>query len=233
MEDEYNQAQLSTSYNHSEVPYRSDDTSRHHGQENDLIIVRSASKQVLLASGNAAYFELFQENMQLKAELGAKKELVAHLMEKDKFLAFNQPPPPSTTNRSSPSTLVVPIPPPSCDRNDFEDVKFWTRAEWNTYIDRQNEKGNTPSKLGFLYRQDGQMIEDARLTAINKRAQELWVELYHERQNPSTWSNKTRTAADFFSNSMRLEFEEFRYCDNDWKIEAYATLRYPDFARYI
>ena len=76
---------------------------------------------------------------------------------------------------------------------------------------------------------------------MGQQVQELWAELYHELQDPPSWKAlqdppswkaKTQTAADFFSNSMHLKFDEFRYCDNDWKIEAFATIRYPDFVRY-
>lgn len=36
-------------------------------------IIKHASKHALLASENAAYFELFEENMQLKADMKAKE----------------------------------------------------------------------------------------------------------------------------------------------------------------
>jgi hypothetical protein len=68
---------------------------------------------------------------------------------------------------------------------------------------------------------------------MGQQAHELWAELYRERQDPGSWKVKTRTAADFFSNSMRIKFNEFQYCEDDWKIEAFATIKYPDFARYL
>ncbi|KAF8890251.1 hypothetical protein CPB84DRAFT_1826411 [Gymnopilus junonius] len=233
---EYNQAQMSMSYNPSEGLYHSRDTSRNHGHQDSLVVIRSASRQVLLASENAAYFELFQENMQLKGELSAKivskRELITHLMEKDKLGTTNQLIAlSSTANHTLPSTLVIPDPPPPCDQADFEAVQYWTREEWTTYWGRQLAKGKTPSKLGFLCQKDGGTISEGRLNAMTKWAHELWAELYHERQNPPTWSNKNRSAAEFFSNSMRLEFEEFCYCSNDWKLEAFATVQYPDFTR--
>jgi len=53
---------------------------RNHRQEDNLAIIGSASRQILLASENAAYFELFEDNMCLKAELNAKMYVPANYM---------------------------------------------------------------------------------------------------------------------------------------------------------
>jgi hypothetical protein len=59
------------------IPFKSQLRSREapnsHPQDDRLSIIGSASKQMLLASKNSAYFELFEENMRLKVELEAKK----------------------------------------------------------------------------------------------------------------------------------------------------------------
>ena len=39
---------------------------------------------------------------------------------------------------------------------------------------------------------------------------------------------KTKSASDFYSNSMRLQFDEFLWCESDWKVEAFATILYRD-----
>jgi hypothetical protein len=49
-------------------------------QDDNLTIIGSASRQILLASENAAYFELFQDNMRLKAELNAKMYVLTNYM---------------------------------------------------------------------------------------------------------------------------------------------------------
>jgi hypothetical protein len=36
-----------------------------------------------------------------------------------------------------------------------------------------------------------------------------------------------------FSNSMRNKFAEFRWCEGDWKAEAFGTIRFPDWCRYM
>lgn len=127
------------------------------------------------------------------------------------------------------SKLVIPDPPPQCDRDDFPDVSWWTRSEWTIYVEKQRAKGLSHSKLRFITREDGSALSTQRLKAISKAARLLWVSLYSERQDPTHWGTKTKFASDFFSNSMRLQFEEFRWCDSDWKVEVFATIRYPDW----
>ena len=57
-------------------------------------------------------------------------ELIAYLKENNKIPIANQP-----------NTLIIPNPPPPCDQDDFEDVRFWTRAKWNAFTEKQREKG--------------------------------------------------------------------------------------------
>lgn len=127
------------------------------------------------------------------------------------------------------SELVIPDPPPPCHRSDFLDVSWWTRKDWTTYVEKQREKGNNIRKLQFITQEDGTMVSNERLAAISKEARLLWVSLYKKRHDPKHWGTKTKFASDFFSNSMRLKFEEFWWCEGDWKVEAFATIRYPDW----
>ena len=90
-------------------------------------------------------------------------------------------------------------------------------------------KGSGFRKLQFITDQDGTMVSNERLTAISKEARLLWVSLYKKRQDPKHWGIKSKFASDYFSNSMRIKFEEFQWCEGDWKIEAFATIRYPDW----
>ena len=66
--------------------------------------------------------------------------------------------------------------------------------------------------------------------AMTKRAKQLWTSCYHLRMDPPTWTKKCDDAALFFSRNMRISFSEFSLCENDWKAEAFAVIRYPDWA---
>ncbi|KAF8154952.1 hypothetical protein B0H34DRAFT_860719 [Crassisporium funariophilum] len=230
---EYSRTQSGAGYSTSEALFHGQEGLQNRARDNNFSIIGSASRQMLLASDNVAYTRLLEENMQLKAELKAQMILVELLKEKAKTVAPSDPvSSPPTLGQPANHKFTIPDSPPLYNEDDFEDVKFWTRREWSTFVDKQREKGISTPKLGFLCHEDGKVLSDARFAAIGKYAQEIWAELYRERQDPDTWKNKTETATTYFSNSMRHKFEEFRYCDNDWKVEAYATIRYPDFARY-
>ena len=156
---------------------------------------------------------LLQENMQLKAALEAQRyvfslfyvhmltkmyfrQLVAHMMEKDKA-SVAQPSsdsssssrpssssescPPSAINAPPASQLIIPDSPPPCYQEDYEDVQFWTRAEWTQYEHKKREKGDRFHKLRFISQENGSMVDNTCLLAIGKEATELWNTLYHTR----------------------------------------------------
>jgi hypothetical protein len=175
------------------------------------------------------------------------RQLVTYMMEKDKT-SISQPfsagsssySHSASTESSKPfpinvhptSRLVIPDSPPECHQDDYEDVQFWTRAEWTQYEHKKREKGERYHKLRFISQENGSMVDNARLSAIGKEATELWNTLYHTRDDPPSWKSKTKIASQYFSNSMRLKFEEFRWCEDNWKIEAFATNRFPDWCRW-
>ena len=74
---------------------------------------------------------------------------------------------------------------------------------------------------------------DERITTMSAKARELFNTLYRYRQDPTTWGLRTTEASAFFSNSMRNEFSEFRWCDSDWKVQAFATEKYPDWVKDV
>lgn len=139
---------------------------------------------------------------------------------------------PSSSSRISPSdptALIIPEAPIPCDRSDFLDVGWWTRKDWVSFVEKQRVNGSGFRKLQFITDEDGTMVSNEWLAAISKEARLLWVSLYKKRQDPKQWGMKSKFASDYFSNSMRIKFEEFQWCEGDWKIEAFATIRYPDW----
>jgi len=48
-----------------------------------------------------------------------------------------------------------------------------------------------------------------------------------------TWGVRTMYAGEFFSNTMRTKFEEFRWCEGDWKVHVFATVRFPDWSEDV
>ena len=68
---------------------------------------------------------------------------------------------------------------------------------------------------------------------MTKRAKQLWNTLYRHRQDPTTWGKKGDFVADFFSRHMRNSFMEFGLCEGNWKADAFAIVRYPDWASKV
>jgi hypothetical protein len=142
-------------------------------------------------------------------------------------------PGPLYTSSSSATKFTIPVSPPPCSQEEFPDVPFWTRNDWNNFERKERAKGRIPSKLGFLTQPNGDPITSTRISNMGKEAQELWNTLYREREDPEVWKLKTKTASEYFSNSMRIKFAEFRWCEDDWKVEVFGTIRFPDWCRYM
>lgn len=129
--------------------------------------------------------------------------------------------------------LVLPSPPLECDQIDFDNVGYWTRSEWIQHQKRCEERGKDFKKLGFLTDADGRALDDDRIDAITKHARLLWNSLYKGREDPETWGVRSMFASEFFSNHMRIKFPEFRWCEGDWKVQTFATVRFPDWSQDV
>ncbi len=85
-------------------------------------------------------------------------------------------------------------------------------------------------KLGFVTDEDGQSVGSNRLKNMSETAKKLWAHLHHYRLAPATWRLISQQAYEYYSNSMRAAFVEFRFCDNDWKVSLFGSIRFPDWS---
>lgn len=121
--------------------------------------------------------------------------------------------------------LTAPQSPAECEKEDYEDVEFWTIGQWNEHKSAEPDCG----KLDFLTDDSGSKVGKGRLKEMSTEASILFNELYRHRHDPSTWSTRTAVASTFFSNTMRQKFPEFQWCEGDWKVHMFATVRYPSW----
>lgn len=136
--------------------------------------------------------------------------------------------------RRNPENLTMISSPDYYEEEDYPDACYWTKSEWVKHENKQNDRGTTSTsaeKLEFLTNENGVAANKERLRQISKAAKITWNELYRYRLDPTTWSKTTVKAATYFSNNMRTQFEEFRLCEGDWKVEAFATIRFPDWCK--
>jgi hypothetical protein len=224
-------------------------------------LVGTASHEILLQSNNPHYLRLYQENMVLSSMLRARvnnercaytdvcprmslismfsmhliNDLQARMSELEGNLVSGR----SITSIQGHgeksrilSPLSIPAPLPPLERKDFPEVRFWTLKEWNTYKATQQRNNETICKLTFVTTSNGGPVTNQYLEQISETARMLFNELYNRGLAPSTWKAKSRTASDFFINTIVLEFPELRWCEGGkWKAEAFAVTRYPDCSR--
>ena len=132
-------------------------------------------------------------------------------------------PPDSIWMQSSP--LQIPPSPPLVSHDEFPDAKFWKSNSWQEYCGRRT---NVP-KLGFVTDEDGKFVGSIHLKIMSETAKKLWAHLHHHRLAPATWRLISQQAYEYYSNSMCAAFIEFRFCDNDWKVLMFWTIRFPNW----
>jgi hypothetical protein len=169
-------------------------------------------------------------NTQLSAQLALTTNALAtwvHIPARSLSPAPQKQSRPETDDRDNLEPL--PAAPKQLDPDDYPLVKFWTLSSWNQYKKHQLNQGSTPSNLGFLCDEDGDRVTKERLDTITKRAKGLWNNLYWHHRDPKTWGKKCDFVADYFSQNICLLFSEFGLCEDNWKAEAFASIRYPDW----
>lgn len=140
-------------------------------------------------------------------------------------------PPPLSALKNAPLTLtdLKIAMPDDLDQEDHDEVPFWTRLDWFQHESREKDGGIDINKLYFLTDDSGNPPSSSRLREFWRTAKAAWIALYQVRQDPESWGKKTPLAADYFYSTMKNAFPEFRYCENNWKADQYATYKFPDW----
>jgi hypothetical protein len=134
-------------------------------------------------------------------------------------------------NQEKSDTLTVPDRPQPLDEEDYLGVLYWQEELWVKHTEEQRERGQNPSRLGFLTDDDGNPVTEPRIKMFMSTAKQAWNELYRLRLDPISWTKKTPKAASYLAYVLKTNFDEFRYCDGDWKVERFAIVKYPDWCR--
>ncbi|KAG6895852.1 hypothetical protein C0992_012054 [Termitomyces sp. T32_za158] len=144
------------------------------------------------------------------------------------MLASSRSNPIQSTSSSSPSLPIKTLP-DNENRANYPKVRFWMEVEWTEWVEKCRRKGEHIDKLGFLTDSDGAPLSKTRSKRISGVAKMNWNEMKQHSMHPSSWKKKTSKAQEFFKHQMMTEFPEFRLADNDWKLEQFAIVRYPDW----
>lgn len=128
-------------------------------------------------------------------------------------------------------TLEVLGVPKLLNRDDHPYVPYWTELQWIAHCNRQRDLGRIPSRLGFLTDGNGHPLSESMIRKFMSHAKNAWNELYRHRLDPISWTKKTPRAASYFTKTMMNDFPEFCYCEDNWKVERFAIVKYPDWCR--
>jgi len=119
------------------------------------------------------------------------------------------------------------------EQKDYPHIRYWHEGDWIKYTNQERELGQTPPRLGFLTDEDGSPVPESRIRAFMSAAKQAWNELYRIQLDPSSWTKKTLKAASYLAYIMKTGFDEFQYCDGDWKVERFAIIKYPDWCHDV
>ncbi|KAG6895764.1 hypothetical protein C0992_012770 [Termitomyces sp. T32_za158] len=148
-------------------------------------------------------------------------------------LYASAPKPPSShfeTSKEEPRVPSIKLPSFSKDRDDYPDVTYWTEKEWTDWMEKQKNSNGSADKVGFLTDEDG-IADKNQISQISERAKVLWNELEGNGQAPKSWKKKTNSARNYFYAHMLADFPDFLLADGYWKLERFATIRFPDWRK--
>ena len=137
--------------------------------------------------------------------------------------------------RSQPTTAELPVipTPATLKRADYRRVPYWTKNEWDTFVEHQKLANKNPPWNAFLTDEHGDGLSKQRYNELWADAKVAFNSLYYRRFDPTSWSKKTDLAATYFYNTITTKYPEFRLCEGNWKIHLWTTERYPDWVKNV
>jgi hypothetical protein len=141
----------------------------------------------------------------------------------------------ATSSGSRPVTgdLVAVPTPLAFEQADYPMVPFWTRKDWDTFVEHSKLANKNPPWNSFLTDENGDALSKHRYNELWTDAKLAFNSLYYRRFDPTSWSKKTDLAATYFYNTISVKYPEFRLCEGNWKIHVWTTERYPDWVKNV
>ncbi|KAF8261938.1 hypothetical protein EI94DRAFT_1809604 [Lactarius quietus] len=143
--------------------------------------IMSASHDMLIRSGNAAYTSMHAQLVQAQCELEAERNSITRLQAViDKLTMSRTPPIPMTSetgaSNGSVNTLIISQADTleALEQDDYPDVPYWHDSDWAQQSDRQKDCGKTVSKLGFLTDKGGRAVSESRIKEFMGHAKQVW-----------------------------------------------------------
>jgi hypothetical protein len=210
---------------------------------------------------------LEEEVIRLQSRLQTIEYVLARLYFSDLFCVFNReinnklssastnfPHAVQLTNQTWSHLPTTKDPPLLLNRNDFDDVKFWTKSSWNTYERAQRGATNGNAKRAkkhgqpeketpdddcdslepntthiYLETEDGVPVMKALLTQQGQKMRSLWATLGKHGLAPMVWSDADSLAVRFIDSAILNDsrFNYLRLCNDNWKLKYWISKNYP------
>jgi hypothetical protein len=148
--------------------------------------------------------------------------------------------------------------PPLLNRNDFDNVKFWTKSSWNAFERAQRGATNGTAKRVkkrgrpereapdddcdslepntthvYLETEDGVPVAKALVTQLGQKMRSLWATIGKHGLAPMVWSEADSLTVRFVDSAIlnNSRFNYLRLCDDNWKLKHWISKNYPSWVR--
>lgn len=136
------------------------------------------------------------------------------------------------------------------DPKAYPQVRYWTSKSFDTYsrklvgetdaLATEQKKRGPPRKSEvnedrhpYLENKDGSAVSREVLVKVGQMARRIWHGLVPNGLAPSSWGKASEIAYRCFNSEMlnEPEFEFFRYCEGNWKLNRWVVKAYASWAR--
>jgi hypothetical protein len=126
-------------------------------------------------------------------------------------------------------------------KENHPSICYWTRKEFDEFITRNDgetdglalkkTRRGRPSnddeeKHPYLENEDGTPVDHYRLNMFGNKARRLFESMRAADVAPMSWAKMSSQVYEYFQIEMLSEFNEFRFCDGNWKLDLWATRTY-------
>ncbi|KAK7019696.1 hypothetical protein VNI00_017996 [Paramarasmius palmivorus] len=199
-----------------------------------LDLIKTASGDELLRSGNQEFSNMYKELLDLRAE---KKALNNIALPQQQQQTQNHNDTKRSKKPSSVSTVNALLERYSADdieRRDYSECSFPTSEAWTTHREQYKSRtGKELEKLGFSRRRRGKQISDRRRHDMSDSLYTAFSVLYGNWAEPSQWKRRSDTALTYVLLYMvkSNDYYELGLCDGWWKVDKLCSVRYSDWKR--
>lgn len=155
----------------------------------------------------------------------------------------------SHSNPAHPTCRTYKPDPPFLRSADYPLVRFWRRSAYDQFLKRGNgetdglattkPRRGRPSndesgeKHPYLETKNGTPVDSIRLRTIGDRTRQHFTTFQRAKVAPPSWGQLDHDCFTYFRIEMYTEFEEFRYCEDHWKLNFWAQRKYTSWSQTI